>query len=89
MVKQMLWEAGVVITVLGGVTSGLAQEKPLPPRKAEGQRPAGQAEEETPKEKVAKRRMAKLEALLKKVESPEHKKEVNDKAPGRAKSRAP
>jgi hypothetical protein len=83
MVKQMLWEAGVVITVLGGVTSGLAQEKPLPPRKAEGQRPAGQAEEETPKEKVAKRRMAKLEALLKKVESPDHKKEVNDRGAGR------
>lgn len=83
MVKQTLWEAGVVITLLGGVTSGLAQEKPSPPRKAEGRSAALQGEEDTPKQKVARRKWAKLHTLLKELESPEHKDRVNDKGPGR------
>ncbi len=83
MVKHTLCKAGVVITVLGGVASGLAQEKPSPPRKAEGRPAARQAEEDTPKEKVARLRMAKLHTLLKKLQSPEHKDRVKDGAPGR------
>jgi hypothetical protein len=84
MVKQMLWEARVVITLLAGVTSGLAPEKPPPPREAEGLPAARKAEEDTPKEKVAKRRMAKVEALLKQLESVEHKNRVKDRRTGRA-----
>jgi hypothetical protein len=72
-VKQMLWEAGVAITVLGGVTSSLAQEKPSPPREAEARPAARKAEEDTPKEKVAKRRMARFAPLLKKLESLDQK----------------
>jgi hypothetical protein len=87
MVKQMLCIAGVVITTLGGLTSSLAQEKPSLPPKAEGKPVAGQAGAETPKQEVAKRRMARLmstlEAFLKKVESHEHQKAGKDRAPGR------
>jgi hypothetical protein len=89
MVKQMLWEAGVVIAVLGGVTSGLTQEKPSPPPKAEGKPAARKAEEDTPKQKVAKRRLAKLEALLKNLERPERKDRVEDKGPGQANAPGP
>jgi hypothetical protein len=83
MVKQALRKAGVVITVLGGVTSGLAQEKPSPPRDAEGRPAALQAEEDTPKQKVARRKWAELHTILKKLKSPEHKDRVKDRAPGR------
>jgi hypothetical protein len=88
MVKRILWEASVVFTVLGGVTSCLAQEKPLPPQNAEDRPAAQQAQNDTPKEKVAKRRWAELEATLKafikKHESAERKNEVSVKGPGRA-----
>ena len=60
MLKQVLWEACVVMTLLGGLTSGLAQEKPSPPREAEGLPAARQADEDTPKEKVAKPRLARF-----------------------------
>ena len=84
MVKQTLWEAGLVIIVLGGLTSGFAQEKPLPPRKADGRPAARQAEEDTPKQKVARRKWAEMHTLLKKLESSEHKDRVKDRAPGKS-----
>jgi hypothetical protein len=89
MVKHTLWKTGVVFTFLAGVTSGLAQEKPPPPLKADGRPDARQAEEDTPKEKVARRRWAKLShALQRKLESPEQKDRVKDRAPGRPDTQA-
>jgi hypothetical protein len=82
MFKQILLEAGVVMIVAGGVTLFVAQEKPSPPGKAEGRPAARQAEEDTPKEKVARRRAAQLLAILKKLESPEQKARVKERAPG-------
>jgi hypothetical protein len=84
MPKQMLWEAGVVITLLGGVTSGCAQKKPSPPREAAGLPAARGAAEDTPKDNVAKPKMAKLEALPKKLESIEHKNQVKNRRTDRA-----
>ena len=88
MINQTLWEAGVVIIVLVGVTSGLAQENPSPPRKAVGRPAARQAEGDTPKEKVARRKWAELHTLLKKLQSPENGDRVKDGAPGRPDSPA-
>jgi hypothetical protein len=88
MVKQILWKSGVAIAVLGGLTSSRAQEKPSQRPEAEGEPPAGQAEAETPRQKVAKRKLANeiltLKAFIKKVESHDQQEGENDLEPRRA-----